>query len=251
MPFVRTPLLRRLTEGAVDLLFPASCLACQAELEQSSDRVSFCCACRDAMTQSDQAVCLRCASRVPELPGEVAQCARCRDQKLWFDRALALGEYDGLLREQALLMKNDRSERLANALGQFIALQFGNRLRALQLDAIVPVPMHTTRRLIRGTNPPVAMAASLSRSLNLPMFPHLLHQLRNTQPQIGLSQPARFRNVHGRLLARKSYSLEAPHVLLVDDILTTGATCSEAARSLKRAGATQVTVLVAARTAKD
>ena len=179
----------------------------------------------------------------------MSECAHCREQKLWFDRAIALGDYDGLLRDQALAMKTDRSERLARALGQLIAARLSDEIDETPPDAIVPAPMHAWRRLARGTNPPAALAATLGRELGLPVFSGLLYRRRNTQPQLGLSQPARFRNVRGEMQVRKSYLFDAPHVLLVDDILTTGATCSEAARMLKRAGAARVTVLVAARTA--
>ncbi|NOZ40644.1 MAG: ComF family protein [Planctomycetes bacterium] len=248
MPLVRFRWLNRLTEGAVDLLYPAQCLACYAELEETPDRIGFCLDCRDEMGRGDWPVCQRCAARVPKIPGAVPECAHCCEEKLWFDRALALGEYEGLLRSQVLAMKTDRSERLAGALGQLIAVRMGDELRVLQPDAIVPVPMHAWRRLARGTNPPAALATTLGKELGLPTFSRLLVRSRNTQPQVGLSRPARFRNIRGEMRVRKSYSMEAPHVLLVDDTLTTGATCSEAARMLKRAGAAKVTVVVAART---
>ena len=269
MTLVRSLWLQRVADGAVDLIFPASCLACkaelQAELSDESDRIGLCTNCRYKMSHGDWKmshgdwkmarrdwpVCRRCASRVPTIPGEVSECARCRDQNLWFDRALALGSYDGLLRDLTVRMKTDRSERLAGALGQLMVARFGDDLREMQLDAIVAVPMHAWRRLARGTNPPAALAASLGRELRLPAFSRLLIRRRNTQPQLGLSQPARFRNVRNEMLVRASYHLGAPHVLLIDDILTTGATCSEAARMLKRAGAARVSVLVAARTPRD
>ena len=241
--------LRRVAYEAVELLFPASCLACQTEFGPSPDHICFCLDCRDEIVRGDWPVCRRCASRVPKIPGAVDECAHCRDQKFRFDRTIALGDYDGLLREQALTMKRDRSERLATAIGRLMVARLGDSLRALQPDVIVPIPMHAWRRLARGTNPPAALAATLGQEFGWPVFSRLLVRSRNTQPQIGLSHPARFRNVHGQMQVRKSYLLESPHVLLVDDILTTGATCSEAARILKRAGATEVTVLVAARTA--
>lgn len=248
MAQVRSRWLKRMTEGAIDLLFPANCLACNCELDQTPDRIGYCLDCRDEMGRGDWPVCRRCAARVPMIPGEVADCAHCRDEKLWFDRALALGEYEGLLRDQILAMKTDRSERLAGAVGHLMVARLGDELRALQPDAIVPVPMHAWRRLARGTNPPAALAMTLGRMLDLPTFSRLLMRRRNSQPQVGLTRPARFRNIRGEMQVRKSYSIEAPHVLLVDDTLTTGATCSEAARMLKRAGAAKVTVVVAART---
>ncbi len=200
------------------------------------------------MQRTDWPTCQRCAARVPKIPRSVPDCAHCRQEKLWFDRALALGEYEGLLRDQVLAMKTDRSERLANALGQWMASRLGDEIEATQPNAIVSVPMHPWRRLARGTNPPATLAVALGRKLGLPVFSSLLTRRRNAQPQVGLSRPARFRNIRGEMQVRKNCDLEAPHLLLVDDTLTTGATCSEAARMLKQAGAEQITVVVVART---
>lgn len=249
MPVASRHWLKRITDSTVDLLFPAHCLSCNAELDEVADRIGYCHDCRAEMQRGDWPVCQRCASRVPKIPGTVPECTHCRGQKLWFDRALSLGDYDHLLREQCLAMKTDRSERIAHALGQLIARRLGTALAEASIDSIAPVPMHFWRRLARGTNPPAALASTIGRELGIPVAPSLLYRRRNTQPQIGLSNPARFRNVRGEMHVSTSYTFHAPHVLLVDDILTTGATCSEASRVLKRAGAAKVTVLVVARTA--
>ena len=148
-------------------------------------------------------------------------------------------------------MKNDRSERIANALAMALHDHFASDLKELKLDGIVPVPMHPWRRLSRGTNPPAALADTIGRNLGLPVYSRLLCRKRNTQPQIGLSQAARIRNVRGEMQVRASYDLHGSNLLLIDDTLTTGATCNEAARMLKKAKASQVTVLVAARTTNN
>lgn len=241
--------LSRIGESAIDLLFPATCLGCNTQLEECPDRISFCLDCRGTMQRGDWPVCLRCASRVPKIPGEVQACGHCRGQKLWFDRTISFGDYDDLLRDQCLAMKTDRSERIAQALGQLMARSWDVEVLGAKPDAIVPQPMHFWRRVQRGTNPPAALAGALGAGLGLPVHSDLLYRRRNTQPQVGLSNPARFRNVRNEIHVNASYHFEAPHVLLVDDILTTGATCSEAARVLKRAGAEKVTVFVVARTA--
>ena len=251
---IKLPALRRAARSTVDLLFPPSCLNCNASLNEFNDveddsDVGFCETCTGEMQRGDWPVCLRCASRVPKLTQPSERCGHCQDQKLWFDRTLALGDYDGILREQCLAMKTDRSERLATAVGKLMADRFGQDLLEQSPDALVPVPMHGWRRMVRGTNAPAGIAACLARELGLPVFLGRLRRKRNSQPQLGLSNPARFRNVRGDLQVAASYDLEAPHVVLVDDVMTTGATCSEAARVLKRAGAQRVTVFVAARTA--
>jgi len=162
---------------------------------------------------------------------------------------LALGEYEGLLRELLLRMKRDRSERLACAFGEMLSERLGDVVTELKPDVIASHPMHAWRRLALGTNPPAAVAAVLSRRIGVPVAAKLLRRRRNTPLQLGLSRPGRFRNVRGEVRVRAGYPLEAAHVLLVDDILTTGASCSEAARVLKHGGAAQVSVLVVGRTA--
>jgi ComF family protein len=144
-------------------------------------------------------------------------------------------------------MKVDQSGHLARVLGQALANHFTTQLAALDVDGIVPLPMSTRRRLLRGTNPPAILAREIGRSLTKPVWSGLLSR-SHTQPQQGLSHPGRKRNVKGTMRLSKNYRLDAPHLLLIDDVLTTGASCSEAARVLKRGGATQVTVLVLART---
>jgi predicted amidophosphoribosyltransferase len=104
------------------------------------------------------------------------------------------------------------------------------------------------RRRQRGTDPPRAVAEKLAEKLEVPAAAGMLRLRRNLSPQVGLSRPARFRNVAGEMTLAPTYYLKSAHVLLVDDILTTGATCSEAARVLKKAGAERVSVFVVART---
>jgi predicted amidophosphoribosyltransferase len=108
--------------------------------------------------------------------------------------------------------------------------------------------MSAARRWRRGVNPPAEMADHLAQRLGVPAAPRMLRSRRNIPPQIGLSRPARFRNVAGEMAVRPAYSLQAARVLLVDDILTTGATASEAARVLKKTGAEMVAVFVLGRT---
>jgi len=244
--------LRHAGSRALDLLFPPNCVACGEDFATTADtltdRTGICLSCRERLPPIRWPVCQRCAARVPDIPGCTADCAHCREDKLWFDRALALGEYEGFLQELLLRMKRDRSERLARALGELLFDQLGDAVQELKPDLIAPHPMHVLRRLTRGTNPPAVVAEVLGRRTGVPTAPWLLRRRRNTPLQLGLSRPGRFRNVRGEVTVRASYSLEAAHVLLVDDILTTGASCSEAARVLKRSGAAQVSVIVIGRT---
>jgi len=245
---VGTTWLRQLGSRAVDLMFPPGCIVCGVELEELLDGVALCGKCRSASARLAWATCARCAARVPEIPGSTPDCKHCRDHKIQFDQTFALGAYDGLLRDLVLEMKGDVSNRLANAFGKLISLHWGRAIRAIKPDVVVPIPMHAWRRLSRRANPAAALAASLGRQLGLGVEADLLQWRRDASAQVGLSQRGRFRNMRGVMQVRCSYELDAPRVIVVDDILTTGATCSEAARALKRAGAAQVTVVVVGRT---
>jgi ComF family protein len=168
--------------------------------------------------------------------------------RLKFDRTIALGRYEGLLRQWIMQMKEDRSRMASRVLAGLAWERCGKALRELQVDVVAAVPMHWRRRWQRRVNPPGDLAARLAEKLGVPAAPRMLQTPRNVPPQIGLSRPGRFRNVAGEMALRPGYSLQAAHVLLVDDILTTGATASEAARVLKRGGAARVSVFVLART---
>lgn len=248
MPSLGTTWLREVGGRALDLLFPLGCVVCGVELEELPGGVAVCDVCREALPRITWATCVRCAARVPEIPGSTPDCKHCRDHKIQFDQTLALGAYDGLLRDLVLEMKEDASGRLAKVFGELIALRWGKVTRALKPDVVVPIPMHAWRRLSRRANPAAALAASLGRQLGLGVEAKLLQWRRDASAQVGLSQQGRFRNMRGVMQVRRGYRLDAPRVLVVDDILTTGATCSEAARALKQAGAVQVTVAIVGRT---
>jgi ComF family protein len=208
----------------------------------------ICSPCREELRLIDWPVCERCAAPIPEANGAQLVCNTCRGVRLRFDRTIALGSYEGLLRRWIMRMKEDRSGLAARTLAQLAWERLGESLRGLQIDVVAAVPMHPLRRWQRGVNPPGQIAECVARNLGVPAAAALLRARRNIPPQIGLSRRGRFLNVDGEMVVRRGYSLQAAHVLVVDDILTTGATASEAARALKAAGAAQVTALVLART---
>jgi len=194
-------------------------------------------------------VCKRCAASVPEHLATQEDCPRCRQEQWRFDDVLAFGKYEGLLRDLVLRMKSDRSEHVANCLGKLMASHFQETITLNRPDVVVPIPSTTWRRLTRGTNSAAALAEVVGRALKIPVEDLLSR--RNSRHQLGLSRTGRIRNMRGGLAVRAGYHLKARGVLVIDDVLTTGATCSEAARVLKRGGAGHVTVLVAGRTYDD
>jgi ComF family protein len=163
---------------------------------------------------------------------------------------LRLGPYDGLLRETILRMKHSRGESLAEVLGDCWGVHAQDRLRAVGADVIVPVPLHWMRRWTRGYNQSEALAYALAARLGLPCRPSWLRRSQNTPSQVQQTPAVRRENLRGAFLARRRPELAGKAVLLVDDVLTTGSTASEAARALRSGGAARVVIAVLAHSQK-
>lgn len=246
LPLVRW--VRSVRAAALELVFPGKCAGCDVELAEHVDPVPLCAACRRQLPLADWPVCPRCAARLPEAQGVTLDCNYCRGVRLRMDRTLALGAYGGLLHDLVLRLKDDRTGVLGRTLAELVWIQLGDALKGLPIDVVTAVPMHAWRRWQRGVNPPRRLAEELARRLGVPAAGAMLGLRRNVRPQRELTREGRLRNLRGQMRLGRGYYLSGAHVLLVDDILTTGATCSEAARVLKRAGASEVTALVLART---
>jgi ComF family protein len=144
-------------------------------------------------------------------------------------------------------MKRAEANWVSRAIGQLVWERCRAALVAANPDIVVPVPMHWRRRIVHGTNSAALLAEVLAGQLQKPLSNRLLRRRRHTLPQFSLSTSQRRANVRGCFAVRLAKRLENSHVLLVDDIMTSGATCHEAARELRAAGASRVTVVVAAR----
>jgi ComF family protein len=238
--------------AALDLVFPSTCLSCGGELavaEPIGEKILLCRDCHDGLDLFDEPTCRRCAAPLPKSSREPDSmgCFRCRHVKLRFDEAIGAGLYEGRLRELLLQMKRVEGDPMSLAIAQLLWQRCGERLASLKVHVVAPIPLHWRRRLAQRTNSAAVMAEVLSRRLGIPLAERLLRRRRYTLRQFELSPPQRWENVRRAFCVRTGYHLQEAHVLLVDDILTTGATCSEAARALREAGAARVSVVVAAR----
>ena len=144
-------------------------------------------------------------------------------------------------------MKHATGEGLAELLGELWAETAAARFHAIAADALVPVPLHWLRRLRRGYNQSHALARGLSRRLGIPLRAPWLRRVRHTPRQTSRSFEERRANVRDAFRAAGGPALRAKTVLLVDDVMTTGATASEAARALRAGGASRVVLAVLAR----
>ena len=236
-------LVRELAQGLLALLYPGICAACGKSLPLEQGR--FCTGCREALI-SNPLSCPRCASSIGPYASVEGGCVQCRDAVFHFERALRLGPYDGLLRELVIRLKHASGEGLAEILGDFWAESAESALLAVGADIIIPVPLHWRRRWARGYNQSEALALALARRLRWPCRTRWLRRIRHTPYQTLQSGAARRDNVKGVFQASRRAELHGRSVLLIDDVLTSGSTASDAARALRAAGAARVTVAVLA-----
>jgi ComF family protein len=228
----------------IDLLFPPRCANCDAE-SPPADCGGLCDACRRRLLSFAAVRCPCCGARQPEEP--FVNCASCGGRPGEFERVWTLGDYAQELRSIVLRMKRPHEAPLTTAMGELLFGSIGASLADWRPDAVLPVPMHWLRRALRGSNSAELLGETLSRRLAVPNAAACVVRRRHTQPQSGLSPQARFCNVRGAFRLRKGVDWSEARVLLVDDILTTGATCGEIARLLRRAGAAAAAAVVVAR----
>jgi len=164
------------------------------------------------------------------------------------DATVALGCYEDELRLAILRMKRQSGRPLALAMGRLLASQCKQQIADLAPTLIVPVPPYWLHYLWRGFNSPDVLADCLRHDLRIPVSQRAVVRCRNTLPQNNLSPNERFANMRGAFRCRPRFPIQGARVLLVDDVLTSGATCSAMATTLKKGGASWVGAAVLART---
>ena len=240
--------LRELARGIAQLLLPNSCLICDTpEGERTDFRHGLCNDCHRAVTHDPRPACPRCAATVGPHADTSEGCATCRSLSLGFGGAVRLGPYEGPLRDAILRMKHSPGECLAEMMGRVFVETASPRWQTERIDRVVPVPLHWRRRWERGYNQSATVAREIATGLNVSYSPEVLRRIRYTPQQTQPSAAARRENVKGAFRAKSGASLAGVTVLLVDDVMTTGSTLAEAARTLRQAGAKRILAAVLAR----
>ncbi len=229
----------------MQLFYPGSCHLCGVLLPPAVE--SFCASCRASLLNDEFPSCPRCAGTIGPFVQATAGCVHCRNETFAFDMAMRLGLYDNVLRDAVIRLKHHSGEVLAELLGELWVGRDLQRFQAIAADAIVPVPLHWWRRWRRGYNQSAALGRGIAKQLKIPCFPSWLRRLRNTPDQTTQSPGGRRQNVRGAFGSRRRAQLKGRTILLVDDVMTTGATANEAARALRAAGAARVAIAALAR----
>lgn len=227
--------------AALDLVFPALCPVCGATLADGR-RDPLCGHCWRDMPRVAPPCCARCGR--PGAAGEAGTCGACVVEPPAWDWARAGAEYHGVVREAIHALKFEGRRALARPLAALVVDQWGGELGDRRV-VLVPVPLAAGREQARGFNQAGLLAERLAAALGLAVRPRWLTRIRPTVPQSDLGAAERRRNVHGAFAAHRASA--GRHVVVVDDVLTTGATAAACAAALRAAGAARVGVLTVAR----
>ncbi len=229
------------------LLYPPRCVICHVDFSEPPDRILICAACRPPLAPPVKHWCRNCGAplSVDIVLGD--DCMHCQGEKFPWECVVALGKYDGELSRAVVSTKSPRGETVALALGRLLFECRREALEAIHAEMVVPVSMHWTRRLMRGTNGPDLIAEALANRLRLPLHRRLLKRCRVTPLQTEISPTERQKSQRKSFRIRLGSRVAGRKVLLVDDVLTTGSTAAEAAKLLLATGATSVSMAVIAR----
>ncbi len=236
---------RRIGAVLLDFLLPRRCLKCGVEIGGDG---ALCAGCWRGIDFLQPPCCARCGLPFEVELGGDAICGACAREPPPYARARAAMRYDGASRTLILAFKHGDKLQLAPALGQFMR-RAGAELLAT-CDVIAPVPLHWTRLFARRYNQAAVLAHALARGGGPPVVADLLLRRRATPSQGRSGRAERHRNVRGAFALKRGRAVAGRRVLLVDDVLTTGATVGECTRVLLESGAAAVDVLTLARTVR-
>lgn len=229
----------------LDLLFPRCCGGCGGDADPGGGHL--CWDCRAEWRPIGDPLCSRCGNPVEGRIDHVYTCFHCEQTEPLFDRARSAVRFEGgntrLIRDFKYHHGLWLQEELADLLQACVQAHYGE----LTFDAVCAVPLHHLRLRERGFNQAALLAASLARRLRLPVQGRGLVRRRNTGTQTHLTARERLSNVKGAFGVRRSADWRGRRLLLVDDVMTTGATVSACAGALKDAGAASVHVVTLAR----
>ncbi len=236
--------LQNVLRHALDVALPPLCPSCREPL---GDGVGLCAACWSKLSFIEPPYCARLGIPFTYDPGPGLLSMEAIAAPPAYDRARAAVRYDDIARVLVLGFKYGDRLDLAAMMGRWMA-RAGHELTH-DADALLPVPLHWRRLWARRFNQSAALAAAISAICGVPVLHDALKRVRATPQQVGLSRPERADNVQGafQVPAGHKVSVAGRRLVLIDDVLTSGATVDTCARALLRAGAAHVDVLVFAR----
>jgi ComF family protein len=228
----------------LSLLYPPCCEACGAGVEHPR---YLCEACEAGAVRIDAPFCEVCSEPFQGAMSGPFTCANCADRKFRFTCAVARYRSQGIVRDFIHRFKYWREFRLRHPLANWAAEALDDdRIRAQPADALVPVPLFIARQRHREFNQAAVLARLVGKRAGIPVSDCLV-RTRNTTSQVACDRKTRMENLRNAFAMRHSSDVRGRHLLLVDDVLTTGSTLDECALVLLKAGAASVRAITVAR----
>lgn len=245
-PFLKK--CRELYQGLLDFFFPPLCLSCDERL--LPDEEYYCGVCYGDFEYVPRPICSICGAPLGNRVIEKVVCPDCPPRPIHFDRARAPLLYTGPVVPGVIAMKFNHRLEMAEYFARILFYYLKTEMKEEVFDGIVPVPLHPRRYLKRGYNQSEEMGMMLSQRMGIPLWPELMHRIRNTPPQTRLEHSQRKKNVTGAFEVVYPDPIKERHILLLDDVYTTGSTLNACASVLKAVGARKVTALTLCRAIK-
>lgn len=243
--------IRGVREALASLVFPAPCRICAGMLD-TGNRVPFCHGCVVALTKPlPKPLCGRCGRPIVSnaVTGGVSspQCHLCRRGSYDFDFVRSFGAYTPSMARAVLMLKYGEVTPLGLWFADLLVRLVNENVAGFSADVVVPVPLHPSRLRERGYNQAELIARPLAHLLGIPFQSYLLVRTRPRPDKIKLTRRERWETVRGAYAMHPAAEVDKLRVLLVDDVLTTGATLDACSRALRGAGAVRVAGLTVAR----
>lgn len=238
-------IVKKIAENTLNTLFPPRCFTCG---EMVSEHGSLCGACWGGVDFISAPLCNRCGVPFEIDVGENEECMPCLQTPPPYASARAVFRYEGDSRRLITGYKYYDRTLATPMFSRWLARAGASQLAASEV--VVPVPLHPWRLLMRRYNQSALLAVALGKLAGKPALPDALRRTRHTTPQAGLTREERLANVRDAFAVspKRATTIAGKRVLLIDDVLTTGATLNACAEALLEAGAQEVHVLVLART---
>lgn len=243
--------MNALLKSLIWFLYPAQCRHCGENLDPA-DGYYICKSCWDKVEYIEKPYCEKCgfpSDPHSALPEKVFSCANCPPQ-FSFNKARSIAYYNTAIGEAIRLLKDNGKTVMADKLADIMVEGMNKLLNPKDYDCIIPVPLHRKKMRKRGYNQMELIGRKVGEKVGIPLETKSLIKVKDTPPQRGLSGKERIQNIKGSFSVINPINIKGKRILLIDDVMTTGSTINECAKTLVKEGKVDsVDVLTLARVA--
>ncbi len=239
--------LKSLLADLAGLIYPNVCQFCEKEIATAKEGY-VCERCKSNVKYIEPPFCERCGKPYYGSITVKFICSDCKSSKIYFDRARSAVEYEDIVKKAVHLYKYKGALWIEPMLAEILTTTIQKDLNPSEWDSVIPVPLHFVKYNERGFNQAERLSISISKATAIPVNKNVLKRIKYTETQTALNRTKRSENVKNAFVVKdKSGWLNGKRIILVDDIMTTGATVNECARMLRRAGVAKIDVWTFAR----